>query len=166
MIKWKTLMVWLSLLVSLSNGEFFTSLNRMKGLVRLESALSQSLDSYLEQISEAPEILRQFADHVRKERNVAAGDIEKYVFHPINSFQLVRRFVRHWKELESYLAKGSPNGKDLIVYNYSRTRNNKTTLLQLNGLDFKLYVASINMSRRNWIYKRDLHEGNSNFTLF
>ncbi|KAL9971083.1 hypothetical protein ACROYT_G023569 [Oculina patagonica] len=81
----------------------------MKGLVRLENALSKSLDSYLEQRSDAPEILRQFADHVRKERNIAANDIEKYVFHPINSFQLVRRFIRHWRELESYLAKGSPN---------------------------------------------------------
>ena len=103
---------WVSLLLSVTNGEFFTSLTQMKGLVRLESALSKSLDSYLEQRSEAPRIIRQFADHVRKERIIAAGDIEKYVFHPINSFQLVRRFIRHWTELESYLAKESPNGKN------------------------------------------------------
>lgn len=112
MIKWTALVFWILLLLRVTGAEIFTSLTQMKGLVRLESALSKSLDSYLEQRSEAPGIIRQFADHVRKERNIAAGDIEKYVFHPINSFQLVRRFIRHWTELESYLAKESPNGKD------------------------------------------------------
>ena len=112
MIEWKALVYWMSLLLSVTNGELFTSLTQMKGLVRLESALSKSLDSYLEQRSKVPGIIRQFANHVRKERNIAAGDIEKYVFHPINSFQLVRRFIRHWTELGSYLAKESPNGKN------------------------------------------------------
>lgn len=109
MVEWKALVYWTSLLLTVTDGEFFTSLTQMKGLVRLESALSKSLDSYLEERSEAPGIIRQFADHVRKERKIAAGDIEKYVFHPINSFQLVRRFIRHWTELRSYLAKQSPN---------------------------------------------------------
>jgi len=111
MIEWKVMVYWMSLVLSVTNGEIFTSLTQMKGLVRLENALSKSLDSYLEQRSEAPGVIRQFADHVRKERKIAAGDIEKYVFHPINSFQLVRRFIRHWTELESYLARQSPNGK-------------------------------------------------------
>lgn len=111
MIEWKVMVYWMSLVLSVTNGEIFTSLTQMKGLVRLENALSKSLDSYLEQRSETPGVIRQFADHVRKERKIAAGDIEKYVFHPINSFQLVRRFIRHWTELESYLARQSPNGK-------------------------------------------------------
>ncbi|XP_022793507.1 prolyl 4-hydroxylase subunit alpha-1-like isoform X2 [Stylophora pistillata] len=109
MIKWKTWMVWLSLILSISTAELFTSLSRIKGLVRLESALSNSLDNYLEQMSEPPEVLQQFSDQVRKERDIAAGDIEKYAFHPINSFLLVRRFVRHWTELATFLSKGSPN---------------------------------------------------------
>lgn len=115
MVEWKALVYWMSLLLTVTDGEFFTSLTQMKGLVRLESALSKSLDSYLEERSEAPGIIRQFADHVRKERKIAAGDIEKYVFHPINSFQLVRRFIRHWTELRSYLAKQSPNGKNKLI---------------------------------------------------
>ena len=115
MIEWKVLVYWLSLLLSVTDGEFFTSLTQMKGLVRLESALSKSLDSYLEQRSEAPGIIRQFADHVRKEKNIAAGDIEKYVFLPVNSFPLVRRYIRHWTELRSYLAKQSPNGKNKLI---------------------------------------------------
>ena len=115
MVEWKALVCWMSMLLTATDGEFFTSLTQMKGLVRLESALSKSLDSYLEQRSEAPGIIQQFADHVRKERNIAAGDIEKYVFHPINSFQLVRRFIRHWTELRSYLAKQSPNGKTKLI---------------------------------------------------
>lgn len=102
-------MVWWSLLFSVTTAEFFTSLSRIKGLVRLESALSNSLDNYLEQMSEPPEVLRQFADRVRKEMKIAAGDIEKYAFHPINSFLLVRRFVRHWTELATFLSEGSPN---------------------------------------------------------
>ena len=122
MIEWKVLVYWVSLLLSVTDGEFFTSLTQMKGLVRLESALSKSLDSYLEQRSEAPGIIRQFADHVRKEKNIAAGDIEKYVIHPVNSFQLVRRFVRHWTELGSYLAKESPNGKNKLICFKLKTR--------------------------------------------
>lgn len=93
----------------------------MKGLVRLENSLSKSLDNYLEQESDAPEIIRQFADYVRKESNIAAGDIEKYVFHPINSFQLLRRFIRHWRELESYLKDGSPNGKYMVTTDFVLT---------------------------------------------
>lgn len=116
MVKWTLLAVWMSLFLSVLHGELFTSLVQLKGLVRLEGALSKSLDSYLEERSEAPEILRKFADHVRKESRIASSDIEKYVFHPINSFQLVRRFIRHWRELEAYLAKGSPNGKSVNSY--------------------------------------------------
>lgn len=111
MVKWMFLTVWSSLFLSAVRGDLFTSLVQLKGLVRLEGALSSSLDSYLQECSEAPEILRKFADHVRRESEIARRDIDKYVFHPINSFQLVRRFIRHWRELESYLAKGSPNGK-------------------------------------------------------
>ena len=112
MVEWKALVYWMSLLLTVTDGEFFTSLTQMKGLVRLESALSKSLDSYLEERSEAPGIIRQFADHVRKERKIAAGDIEKYVFHPINSFQLIWRFIRHCTELGSYLSKECPNDKN------------------------------------------------------
>lgn len=121
MIKWKAVVCWISLSLSFTNGEFFTSLTRMKGLVRLENSLSKSLDNYLEQESDAPEIIRQFADYVRKESNIAAGDIEKYVFHPINSFQLLRRFIRHWRELESYLKDGSPNGKYMVTTDFVLT---------------------------------------------
>lgn len=107
--KWTLLTVWILLLSNVLRGEIFTSLVQLKGLVRLEGALSKSLDSYLQQRSEAPEIIRKFADAVRKESQIARSDIDKYVFHPINSFQLVRRFIRHWNELEAYLAKGAPN---------------------------------------------------------
>lgn len=120
MINWKTWMVWWSLLFSVTTAEFFTSLSRIKGLVRLESALSNSLDNYLEQMSEPPEVLRQFADRVRKEMKIAAGDIEKYAFHPINSFLLVRRFVRHWTELATFLSEGSPNGKETAAVGCKR----------------------------------------------
>ena len=120
MINWKTWMVWWSLLFSVTTAEFFTSLSRIKGLVRLESALSNSLDNYLEQMSEPPEVLRQFADRVRKEMKIAAGDIEKYAFHPINSFLLVRRFVRHWTELATFLSEGSPNGKETAAVGCER----------------------------------------------
>ncbi|KAM7437418.1 hypothetical protein ABFA07_012971 [Porites harrisoni] len=103
------LTVWVFISAKGIHGEIFTSLSQLKGLVRLEGALSKTLDNYLEQQSEAPDIIRKFADHVRMESQFAKSDIERYVFHPINSFQLVRRFVRHWKELGSYLEKGTPN---------------------------------------------------------
>ena len=61
MVEWKALVYWMSLLLTVTDGEFFTSLTQMKGLVRLESALSKSLDSYLKQSSKAPGIIRQFA---------------------------------------------------------------------------------------------------------
>ncbi|XP_068757238.1 prolyl 4-hydroxylase subunit alpha-1-like [Montipora capricornis] len=109
MAKWMLLMLWMSQYLSVFGADLFTSLAQLKGLARLEGALSQSLDDYLKEQSEAPQILRQFADHVRKESEIARGNIEQYVFHPINSFQLVRRFVRHWRELDSYLAMGTQN---------------------------------------------------------
>ena len=111
MVRWSLLALWMSLFLSVLRGDLFTSLAQLKGLVRLEGALSKSLDSYLGKQSEAPAILRNFADHVRKESEIASSDIEKYVFHPINSFQLVRRFIRHWRELDTYLSQGSPNGE-------------------------------------------------------
>ena len=111
MAKYMLLLLWMSQHLSVLQGEIFTSLSQLKGLARLEAALSLSLDSYLKDQSQPPEILRNFADHVRRESEIARGDLEKYIFHPINSFQLVRRFVRHWKELDSYLSKGTRNGK-------------------------------------------------------
>ena len=105
------LTAWVFIIAKGIHGEIFTSLSQLKGLVRLEGALSKTLDNYLEQQSGAPDIIRKFADHVRMESQIAKSDIERYVFHPINSFQLVRRFVRHWKELGSYLEKGTANGE-------------------------------------------------------
>ena len=49
----------------------YTSLTQMKGLLRLESALSRSLDSYLEQRSGTPGIIRQFADHARRKKGTS-----------------------------------------------------------------------------------------------
>ena len=103
-------MSFFSLFWTPTRGEVYTSLSKMKGLVRLESVLSQSLDRYLQERSEAPSIIQNFADHVRKESVIASIDVEKYLWHPINCFQLVRRFTKHWKELDLYLSNGEPNG--------------------------------------------------------
>lgn len=111
MTRFVLLFLWMTQHLSVLQGEIFTSLSQLKGLARLEAALSLSLDNYLKDQPQPPEILRNFADNVRRESEIARGDIENYVFHPINSFQLVRRFVRHWKELDSYLSKGTRNGK-------------------------------------------------------
>ncbi|XP_067051732.1 prolyl 4-hydroxylase subunit alpha-1-like isoform X1 [Acropora muricata] len=109
MTRFMLLFLWMTQHLSVLQGEIFTSLSQLKGLARLEAALSLSLDNYLKDQSQPPEILRNFADNVRRESEIARGDIENYIFHPINSFQLVRRFVRQWKELDSYLSKGTRN---------------------------------------------------------
>ncbi|KAK2556313.1 Prolyl 4-hydroxylase subunit alpha-3 [Acropora cervicornis] len=159
MTRFMLLLLWMSQHLSVLQGEIFTSLSQLKGLARLEAALSLSLDNYLKDQSQPPEILRNFADNVRRESEIARGDIENYIFHPINSFQLVRRFVRHWKELDSYLSKGTRNDLQWeIEVNRPAFPTSKDYMGSISAL---LRIQNVYNLSANAIANGQLHDGNS-----
>ena len=83
------------LLVSLytANGEVFTAITHMEGLVGLEKNLLQGLNAYLTAERARLNALEEFADKVDKIVG-SAGDASNHLHHPVNAFQLVNRYTK------------------------------------------------------------------------
>lgn len=103
-------LIFLVILPFLCTGEITNNFVRLKGLVRLESYLGELLDDYLKEKTDAPDVVKKFAEEVREITTLALKDVDQYVQHPVNTFLLVRRFTRHWKELRTFLANRHSNG--------------------------------------------------------
>lgn len=100
------------------SSDVFTSMEQIKGLSRLETFLTQLLDSYAESDDTLiPPIIQHFAMEMKNvTRYKASVGVDGYVNHPSNVFLLVRRYLKHWTELLRYLEKGPKNSKILKYY--------------------------------------------------
>ena len=93
------------------SGDVYTALASMKGLVRLEGYLLDLLDRYIENHPEPHEDLPRFAKEAREMRHNAMDDIEVFLGHPVNAFLLLRRFTKHWQEVDKFLDDRRKQGK-------------------------------------------------------
>ena len=84
--------VLLLMLLSLPaiNGELFTAITHMEGLVNLERNLLQGLNAYLTAERARLNALEKFAQQVEGVMD-SMGDVSNHLHHPVNAFQLVNR---------------------------------------------------------------------------
>ncbi|XP_032225499.1 prolyl 4-hydroxylase subunit alpha-1 [Nematostella vectensis] len=104
---------------SSSTGDVFTSLEKMKGLARLESFLPTILEKYLDRQQVIPRVLLDFLDLLKTQTRVKNDmGLDRFVLHPTNAFKMIRRFLKHWTELANYLNKGPDNDlKEMLNVN-------------------------------------------------
>jgi hypothetical protein len=90
-------------------------MEQLKGLTRLETFLSQLLDSYVNNQKNVPEVVKDFSKEIKQlQRAKGLVGTDVFIGHPANVFLLVRRFIKHWSELSDFLDKGPENGKSYL----------------------------------------------------
>ena len=117
-----------------TQSEIFTALTHMAGFVRLEQILSPTLEEYLKYESAASADVKRFVNDVKRHvHDVTEEEMEHFVGHPVNSYLLLRRFVKGWRDILSKVDERSPQGKGNSKFatnkKYTKTRTFKDALL-------------------------------------
>ena len=107
-------------ILALSEAQIFTALTHMTDLVRLEQSLNSILEEYLQYGTSVSSELDRFSNNVKLHlKDLKDEDMELFLGHPVNSYLLVRRFFRDWKNVANKLDESNPFGKG----NYFTIRN-------------------------------------------
>uniref|UniRef100_A0A2M4BK34 procollagen-proline 4-dioxygenase n=2 Tax=Anopheles marajoara TaxID=58244 RepID=A0A2M4BK34_9DIPT len=106
------------------NGEYFSSVEQMKQLLKLEESLISSLDVYIKLHEQKIEFLHRQRTNLMKELKHGQKDEIGYVSNPISAFLLTHRLVSDWERIRNFLDMGvgakltnssaMPTSEDLI----------------------------------------------------
>ena len=99
-------------ILSLCEAQIFTALTHMTDIIHLERSFSSLLEEYLqESASVSPPETMRFSNEVKRYlRDINEENMEAFLGHPVNSYLLVRRFLREWRGIVDKLDKSHPVG--------------------------------------------------------
>lgn len=104
--------ILLAITFSFSQTQTFTALIHMKAFVVLEQTFYSYLEEYLENNPSASPELHRFAQLVSQHvKDIEDADMEVFLGNPVNSYLLVRRFLRDWRIVVEKLDTTDPVGK-------------------------------------------------------
>lgn len=97
---------------SFGQSEIFLALTHMTDFVQLEQTFGSYLEEYLHHNPSAPSDLKRLANDVKLHvKAVEDDDIEVFLGHPVNSYLLVWRFLREWRNAVDKLDETNPIGQ-------------------------------------------------------
>lgn len=97
---------------SFCQSEVFLALTHMTDFVYLEQTFGSYLEEYLHHNPSAPSDLKRLANDVEQHLKATEDDdIEVFLGHPVNSYLLVRRFIREWRNAVDKLDATNPIGQ-------------------------------------------------------
>lgn len=76
--------------------EMFTALSHLQRLVNIEMELSDVLDDYIAEQEARLRRLKIFSQDVNVAMEQAKSNRDKYIGHPVNTYLMVKRFVKDW----------------------------------------------------------------------
>ena len=76
--------------------EMFTALSHLQRLVNIEMELSDALDDYIAEQEARLRRLKIFSQDVNVAMEQAKSNRDKYIGHPVNTYLMVKRFVKDW----------------------------------------------------------------------
>ena len=95
----------------LVNSEMFTALSHLQRLVNVEMELSDALDDYIAEQEARLRRLKIFAGDVNVAMEQAKSNRDHYIGHPVNTYLMVKRFVKDWPEhVQSVEQEGDSEG--------------------------------------------------------
>uniref|UniRef100_A0A2M3ZMB0 Putative prolyl 4-hydroxylase subunit alpha-2 n=1 Tax=Anopheles braziliensis TaxID=58242 RepID=A0A2M3ZMB0_9DIPT len=104
---------WFYLLLATSvNGEYYTSTDRMRQLIKLEQSLVNHLSRYIENGANHSLVLQRQRDELQKQLKVATAHDLLYVSHPVTAFLLINRLLTDWQKI------GTQIGLDVRRYTF------------------------------------------------
>ena len=83
-------------LTVLVDCEMFTALSHLQRLVNIEMELSDVLDDYIAEQEARLRRLKIFSQDVNVAMEQAKSNRDKYIGHPVNTYLMVKRFVKDW----------------------------------------------------------------------
>ncbi|XP_072045869.1 prolyl 4-hydroxylase subunit alpha-1-like isoform X2 [Amphiura filiformis] len=97
-------LLWLLVTITLVDGDLFSSASRMATVVTVEEKLIREALDYVDKEQLRLAEIRKLIKQIHRERGHAVNDPKEYVNHPVQSFQLLRRFRRQWIGLKNYVS--------------------------------------------------------------
>uniref|UniRef100_A0A182ITR6 procollagen-proline 4-dioxygenase n=1 Tax=Anopheles atroparvus TaxID=41427 RepID=A0A182ITR6_ANOAO len=85
-------------------GEYFSSVEKMRQLVKLEESLIASLEHYIKLHEQKVAFLHRQKDLLTKELKEAQKNEVQYVSNPITAFMIANRLVTDWERIRSFMA--------------------------------------------------------------
>ena len=104
-------------ILSLCEAQIFTALTHMTDLINLERSFSFLLDEYLQQSTyvSPPSEMTRFSNDVKHHLSyIKDENMEVFLGHPVNSYLLVRRFLRDWRDFVRELDETHPIGEGSV----------------------------------------------------
>lgn len=97
---------------SFCQSEIFLALTHMTDFVHLEQTFGSYLEEYLQYNPSAPSDLKRLANDVKLHvKTVEDEDMEVFLGHPVNSYLLVWRFLKEWRNVVNKLDRTDPIGQ-------------------------------------------------------
>ncbi|XP_067050828.1 prolyl 4-hydroxylase subunit alpha-1-like isoform X2 [Acropora muricata] len=103
-------------ILSLCEAQIFTALTHMTDFIHLERSFSSILEDYVQESAAVlpPETMRFSKEVKRYLKDINGENMETFLGHPVNSYLLVRRFLREWRDIVDKLDKSHPVGMELV----------------------------------------------------
>lgn len=98
-------------------GEVFTALVDMEGLLGTEAELVRFLQEHIQKEEDRIQRLRSYLYEYEKQHEEASTDIQKFLQNPINAYLLVKRLSMDWKEVENLI-----RGNAAHLQNFTRRK--------------------------------------------
>uniref|UniRef100_A0A2M4A312 procollagen-proline 4-dioxygenase n=1 Tax=Anopheles triannulatus TaxID=58253 RepID=A0A2M4A312_9DIPT len=97
-------------------GEYYTSTERMRHLIKLEESLINHLNRYIENNANHSRLLQRQRDELQSQLKEAAAHDLLYVSHPVTAFLLINRLLTDWQKI------GAQIGLDVRQYTFENIR--------------------------------------------
>ncbi|XP_053658674.1 prolyl 4-hydroxylase subunit alpha-1-like [Anopheles marshallii] len=85
------------------HGEYFSSIEQMRQLLKLEKTFLDSLDRYIKLHEQKIEFLHRQRDWFAKELNAGLKNEVEYTSNPTSAFLLVNRLVNDWERIRVFM---------------------------------------------------------------
>ncbi|XP_049536171.1 prolyl 4-hydroxylase subunit alpha-1-like [Anopheles darlingi] len=84
-------------------GEYYTSTERMRQLIKLEESLTNHLSRYIENYANDSRALQRQRDELGRQLKEASAHDLLYVSHPVTAFLLINRLLTDWQKIGAYI---------------------------------------------------------------
>ncbi|XP_050100232.1 prolyl 4-hydroxylase subunit alpha-2-like [Anopheles aquasalis] len=84
-------------------GEYYTSNERMRQLIKLEESLTNHLSRYIENNGNHSVVLQFQRDELQQQLKEATAHDVLYVSHPVTAFLLINRLLTDWQKIGTHI---------------------------------------------------------------
>ena len=93
--------------------EFFSSSSHLKTLFQIEGQLANNLRDYIKNQESRLKKIKDFTKKIEHLETISNNDVASYVGHPVNTYSMISRMVKRWKNMENIVRENNQNGMSI-----------------------------------------------------